>query len=49
MFIDTDNPPYSQAYEWVHLAENTGNYFLFQMAQSVLVRERNRKGLGQLL
>ena len=49
MFIDSENPPYSQAYQWVHLAEKVGEYFLFQMAKSVLVRERNRKGLGQLL
>ena len=49
MFIDPENPPYSFAYQWIHLAETSYNYELFQMAKSVLVRERNRKGLGQLL
>lgn len=49
MFIDPENPPYSLAYQWIHLAETSYNYELFQMAKSVLVRDRNRKGLGQLL
>ncbi len=49
IFIDPDNPPYSLASQWVHLAEKIGTYHLFQMAKSVLVREKNRKGLGQLL
>lgn len=49
MFIDPDNPPYSLAFQWVHLAEKVGNYHLFQMAKSVIFREKNRKGLAQLL
>lgn len=49
LFIDSENPPYSRAYQWIHLAETANNYELFEMAKSVVARETNRKGLGLLL
>lgn len=49
MFIDPDNPPYSLASQWVHLAERFSSYHLFQVARSIIHRDKERKGLGQLL
>ena len=44
VFFDTENPGYSKAAGFVHIAEVRPNYQLFQKATSVV--HRNRKGLG---
>lgn len=48
VFIDDEGPTYSKARKWVHISEVRPNYFLFQAAESVLLRS-DRKGLGKLL
>lgn len=49
IFIDTENPSYAKAAGWVHIAEIEGSYHLYHVAQSVIHRDKNRKGLGAML